>query len=109
MDGLKSNVTFISNLYPVEKEILHNDIAFCQHIDDPERIFKMKCNPLFYRFNFTKQQEKIYICKAWLHCELNPKHKPFGFIKQPDGLLKEICKCEKKDCKSFLKCKSLKF
>lgn len=59
MTEIKGNITFVSNLYPVEKDILREDINFCQHIEDPKRIFELKCNPFFKWFNFTKNKNRF--------------------------------------------------
>ena len=53
MSDLKSTVIFISNLYPVEKKYTMDDTIFCQHVEEPNALFKMKCNPRFKWFNFT--------------------------------------------------------
>ena len=60
MSELVGNVTFVSNLYPVENDYLINDINYCQHIEDPKRLFEMRCNLNFRYFNYTKLQGIIF-------------------------------------------------
>lgn len=100
------NVTFVSNLYPVEKKYLTEDIKYCQHIEDPKRLFEMKCNPLFKWFKFTRLQDLIFYRESGINCKKNEEDKPMGAILDNDGLVKEICKCKHTDCEFYNKCKN---
>ena len=69
MSELKGNITFVSNLYPVKKTSIIDDIDFCQHVEDPKRIYDMKCNILLReKFPFTKRQESIFNVQSGMHC-----------------------------------------
>lgn len=107
MTEIKGNITFVSNLYPVEKDILREDINYCQHIEDPKRIFELKCNPFFKWFNFTKKQESIFRVQSGSNCKIDRNKKLFGAIISSDGLIKVVCKCDKADCKYFSECTNL--
>ena len=109
MNKSNSNVTFVSNLYPVERNNLVEDKEFCKHIEDFSRLFELKKNPLFKWFNFTKRQESIFYVQGGFTCKLNPDDKPFGAIIDNNGITREVCKCVKTDCKYFTKCKEMSF
>ena len=105
MNFEKGNITYISNLYPVDpNKALTEDTVYLQHIEDPKRIFDMKCQTAFKWFNFTNKQEHIFRIESGVQCKINPKVKPIGAIVMPDGMIKEVCKCEKKDCKYYSQC-----
>lgn len=105
MSELVGNVTFVSNLYPVENDYLINDINYCQHIEDPKRLFEMRCNLNFRYFNYTKLQGIIFARESGINCKKNPEDKPMGAILDKDGLIREVCKCEQFDCKYYIQCK----
>ena len=110
MSDLKSTVIFISNLYPVEKKYTMDDTIFCQHVEEPNALFKMKCNPRFKWFNFTKRQELIFARQSgWKpdFCPYKDGDKPFGAVVSENGLIKEICKCKRVECKHFKECKEI--
>ena len=86
MSELVGNVTFVSNLYPVEKECLVDDINYCRHIEDPKRLFEMKCNLRFHWFNYSKLQGIIFARESGINCKKNPDDKPMGAILDKDGL-----------------------
>ena len=106
MGEMVGNVTFVSNLYPVDKDYLVDDINYCQHIEDPKRLFEMKCNLRFRYFNFTKLQGIIFCRESGINCKINKEDKPMGAILDKDGLVREICKCKHTDCKYYNQCKN---
>lgn len=106
----KGNITCISNLYPVdENKELKDSTEYLQHIEDPKRIFDMKCNSYFKYFNYTKRQEHIFRIESGVKCKINPDVTPIGAIIVPDGtpngFVKEVCKCQKEDCEYYSQCK----
>lgn len=103
---MKGNIKYISNLYPVSTGIIYNDKKFCQHIEDPKCLFKMKCNPLFKWFDFTKRQESIFRTMSGIACRKDPSDMPFGAVVCSDNLIKETCRCKKTDCEYFKECMS---
>lgn len=101
----KGNITYISNLYPVDENIaLKEDTDYLQHIEDPKRIFDMKCQTYFKWFNFTNRQEHIFRVESGMKCKINPNVVPIGAVLTEDGLVKEVCKCQEKDCKYYSQC-----
>lgn len=104
MNVERGNVTFVSNLYPVENRMLHNDKNFCQHIEDSKRLYELRKNSLFKYFPWTNRQESIFHIQCGFSCKISPEDKPFGAIECSDGLIREVCKCTKKDCPHFSEC-----
>lgn len=104
---MKGNIKYISNLYHVSKEILYDDVLFCQHVEDPECLFEMKCNPRFKWFNFTKRQEAIFRTMSGIACRKDAGDMPVGAVVCSDGLIRETCRCKKTDCEYFKECMSL--
>lgn len=101
----KGNITYISNLYPVDlKKELREDTEYLQHIEDPKRILDMKCQTFFKWFNFTNRQEHIFRIESGMKCKINPDIRPIGAIASADGFIKEVCKCQEKDCKYYSQC-----
>ena len=84
MGEMVGNVTFVSNLYPVGKEYLVEDMNYCQHIEDPKRLFEMKSNFRFKYFNFTKLQGIIFSRESGINCK---KNKEINDLKEAEKLL----------------------
>lgn len=100
---MKSNIGFVSNLYPVTENLRNRDLKFLSQIKDPFCLEKMKSNPLF---KFTSEQDDIF-SHASCHCiYADDGDYPFGSIKMDDGTERVVCKCLKKSCDFFASCRS---
>lgn len=100
---LKSTLEYRSNLQLAKKNIpLSEDRDFLESIIDPFAIGQLKK----YRPNdLTEMQRKIYD-KAGIHCIYADEGEyPWGIVEDKKGKISVICKCDKKGCEYFNRCR----
>ncbi len=102
---LVSTVIFTSNLQPVQTNDIRDDDIFISKIIDPIALFEMVKNPL-YKNRLTKLQEKIFRVSSCPCRHADPGDYSFGTIIDENGVEKNVCKCEKRNCSNFSDCRS---
>lgn len=101
---MKSNVTFVSNLYPV-KDNIREDVKFIAQIRDLFCLEKMVKSPM-YMNKLTNEQRAIF-AQAGGHCEYAEKDDyPWGSVILENGMEKVVCKCTQKNCFNYTCCRA---
>ncbi|MFA4918269.1 MAG: hypothetical protein WC581_03345 [Thermodesulfovibrionales bacterium] len=113
---LSSNISIVSNIYPVKNSRIIEDSEFCKHIQGRKALKKM----VRFQTGFDVSDD---ICEQYLislglanwqiemfnedkHCSRGEDESdyPFGVISQ-DGVIKLVCRCEREFCEHFPECR----
>lgn len=110
---LFSPIAFKSNIYPVKERngYIRMDKDFLNQIRSRKAIAYLHEQierRFITEFMYTPNdiQKNIYrkiVCPP-AYCSLYPDTQPWGEIKEADGKIKVVCKCDKKDCKGYKDC-----
>ena len=102
---LVSTVIFTSNLQPVRKDDIKDDDYFISKITDPFALFEMVKDP-YYKNRLSRLQEKIFRASSCPCSHSDPGDYCNGTVIDENGIEKNICKCEKRNCPNFSDCRS---
>lgn len=101
--GVKSTVTFRSNVYPVVAEQILHDERFLHALRDPIAVKEFKKQA--FRYHPSVLQNQILEADVGVECSYSEKGDLVWGTVLEDGVEKVVCRCENYACALFSKCR----
>lgn len=101
--GIKSTVTFRSNVYPVVAEQILHDEEFLHALRDPIAVREFKKRAT--RYHPSTLQNKILRANVGVECTYSEKGDLVWGTVLEDGAEKVVCRCENYACALFSQCR----